>query len=179
MPEHRPARTWPRPASRRCPTAGSKVDCYGRTSVAGVWALGDVTSDFQLKHVANHEARVVAHNLAHPDELREFDHRFVPSAVFTDPQIASVGMTEDELRAAGLDYVAATQDYGDTAYGWAMEDTTGICKLIADPRHRAAARRAPDGLPGLQPDPAADPGDVASASGCPSSPAASTGSTRR
>ncbi len=109
------------------------VDCYGRTNVADVWSLGDVSSDFQLKHVANHEARVVAHNLVHPDDLREFDHRFVPSAVFTTPQIASVGRTEDELRAAGVDYVAATQAYGDTAYGWAMEDQVGICKLIADP----------------------------------------------
>ncbi|MEO7260893.1 MAG: mycothione reductase [Jatrophihabitantaceae bacterium] len=110
-----------------------KVDCHGRTNVEGVWALGDVSSDFQLKHVANHEAKVVAHNLAHPLQLREFDHRFVPSAVFTDPQIASVGLTEDEVRAAGLNYVTATQSYGDTAYGWAMEDQTGICKLIADP----------------------------------------------
>jgi len=110
-----------------------RTDCYGRTNVEGIWALGDISSDFQLKHVANHEARVVSHNLAFPADLREFDHRFVPSAVFTDPQIASVGMTEDAVRAAGLDYVAATQSYGDTAYGWAMEDTTGICKLIADP----------------------------------------------
>ncbi len=110
-----------------------RVDCHGRTNVEGVWALGDVSSDFQLKHVANHEARVVAHNLAHPDQLREFDHRVVPSAVFTQPQIASVGLTEGEVRAAGLDYVTATQAYGDTAYGWAMEDQTGICKLIADP----------------------------------------------
>jgi mycothione reductase len=110
-----------------------KVDCYGRTNVEGVWALGDVSSDFQLKHVANHEARVVAHNLAHPQDLREFDHRFVPAAVFTDPQIASVGLTEDQVRAADLSYVTATQSYGDTAYGWAMEDQTGICKLIADP----------------------------------------------
>jgi mycothione reductase len=109
-----------------------KTDCYGRTNVEGVWALGDVSSDFQLKHVANHEARVLAHNLAHPEDLREFDHRFVPAAVFTDPQIASVGFTEDEVRAAGLHYVTATQAYGDTAYGWAMEDQHGICKLIAD-----------------------------------------------
>ena len=109
-----------------------KVDCYGRTNVEGVWAVGDVSSDFQLKHVANHEARVLAHNLAHPEDLREFDHRFVPAAVFTDPQIASVGYTEDEVRAARLNYVTATQAYGDTAYGWAMEDQSGICKLIAD-----------------------------------------------
>ncbi|MGI8664671.1 MAG: mycothione reductase [Jatrophihabitans sp.] len=110
-----------------------RVDCYGRTNVAGIWSLGDVSSDYQLKHVANHEARVVAHNLAHPADLCEFDHRFVPSAVFTDPQIASVGCTEEELRARDLPYRAVVQDYGDTAYGWAMEDHTGICKLIADP----------------------------------------------
>jgi mycothione reductase len=110
-----------------------KVDEYGRTSVAGVWALGDVSSDYQLKHVANHEARVVAHNLAHPGELRSFDHRYVPEAVFTSPQIASVGLTEERLKTQGRRYVTKTQAYGDTAYGWAMEDTTGVCKLLADP----------------------------------------------
>jgi len=109
------------------------VDCHGRTNVEGVWALGDVSSEFQLKHVANHEARVLAHNLVHPERLREFDHRFVPSAVFTQPQIATVGLTEGEVLAGGRDYVTVTQAYGDTAYGWAMEDEVGVCKLIADP----------------------------------------------
>jgi mycothione reductase len=109
------------------------VDPQQRTSVDGVWALGDVSSPFQLKHVANHETRVVAHNLAHPDDLRATDHRFVPSAVFTRPQIATVGLTEDQARARGIDYVTSTQDFGGTAYGWAMEDTTSFCKLLADP----------------------------------------------
>jgi mycothione reductase len=110
-----------------------RVDEYGRTNVAGIWALGDVSSEHQLKHVANHEARVIAHNLVHPADLQKFDHRFVPSAVFTHPQIASVGLTEEEVRDRGIFHVTATQRYGDTAYGWAMEDTTGIVKLIADP----------------------------------------------
>jgi len=112
---------------------GVKVDAQGRTNVEGVWALGDVSSAHQLKHVANHEARVVAHNLAHPGDLRSFDHRYVPFAVFTSPQIASVGLTEEELKAQGRRYVTSSQAYGDTAYGWAMEDTTGVCKVIADP----------------------------------------------
>jgi mycothione reductase len=86
-----------------------------------------------LKHVANSEARAVAHNLVNPNDLRPFDHRYVPSAVFTSPQIASVGWSEDELRATGRPYSCAVQAYGDTAYGWAMEDSTGICKLICDP----------------------------------------------
>jgi mycothione reductase len=110
-----------------------KVDEHGRTNIEGVWALGDVSSDYQLKHVANHEARIVAHNLAHPGDLLSFDHRYVPEAVFTSPQIASVGLTEEQLKTQSRSYVTKTQAYGDTAYGWAMEDTTGVCKLIADP----------------------------------------------
>lgn len=109
------------------------VDEHQRTSVEGVWALGDICSPWLLKHVANHEARVVAHNLAHPDDLRASDHRFVPSAVFGRPQVASCGATEQELREAGRDYVVKVQDYGSTAYGWAMEDQHGVCKLLADP----------------------------------------------
>lgn len=110
------------------------VDEHGRTAADGVWALGDVSSPFQLKHVANHEARVVAHNLAHPDRLQRFTHTAVPAAVFTHPQIAHVGMTEAEAREAGIDVVVKVQQYGDTAYGWAMEDTTSVCKVIADRR---------------------------------------------
>jgi mycothione reductase len=109
------------------------VDAHQRTTAAGVWALGDVSSPAQLKHVANHEARVVAHNLAHPDDLVASDHRFVPSAVFTRPQIASVGMTEAEAQAAGIPYVSAIEHYSSTAYGWAMEDAISVCKLLADP----------------------------------------------
>ncbi|WP_104054714.1 MULTISPECIES: mycothione reductase [unclassified Arthrobacter] len=104
--------------------------------VEGVWGLGDVSSDFQLKHVANHEARTVAHNLVHPGDLLASDHRFVPSAVFSSPQIASVGMTEEEAcrdtEARGVELALAVQEYGSTAYGWAMEDSTGFVKLLAE-----------------------------------------------
>ncbi|WP_224401172.1 mycothione reductase [Pseudonocardia sp. ICBG1034] len=108
------------------------VDEYQRTPVDGIFAIGDVSSPFQLKHVANHEKRVVAHNLLHPDDLRRTDHRFVPSAVFTTPPIASVGMTERQCKDLGLDHAVAIQRFADVAYGWALEDTTGFVKLIAD-----------------------------------------------
>jgi mycothione reductase len=108
------------------------VDPQQRTQAEGVYALGDISSEYQLKHVANHEARVVAHNLLHPDDLVATDHRFVPAAVFTDPQIASVGLTETDCVTRGLDFAVQVQEYGDVAYGWAMEDTTGFCKVIAE-----------------------------------------------
>ena len=110
-----------------------KVDSTQLTSVDGVWALGDISSDYELKHVANHEMRVVQHNLLHPDEPISSDHRFVPHAVFSGPQIASVGLTEQEAKRRGVDYVTSVQDYAGIAYGWAMEDDTGFAKLLADP----------------------------------------------
>ncbi|MGO1049992.1 mycothione reductase [Crossiella sp. CA198] len=109
------------------------VDEHQRTEVEGIFALGDVSSPYQLKHVANHESKIVQHNLLHPEQPRTTDHRFVPHAVFSSPQVASVGLTEDQAKAAGLAHVAVTQEYAGIAYGWAMEDTTGFCKLIADP----------------------------------------------
>ena len=109
------------------------VDDYQQTAIEGIFALGDVSTEHQLKHVANHEARVVAHNLLHPDSPVRADHRFVPAAVFTDPQIATVGLTERQAIERGVRYVSATQRYADIAAGWAREDTDHFCKVLADP----------------------------------------------
>jgi mycothione reductase len=59
-------------------------------------------------------------------------HTNVPAAVFSHPQVAMIGMTEEQARESGHDVSVKVQRYGDTAYGWAMEDTTGVVKLIAD-----------------------------------------------
>jgi mycothione reductase len=109
------------------------VDEHQRTSADGIYALGDVSSPYQLKHVANEEMRVVQHNLLHPDDLQVSKQRYVPHAVFSEPQIASVGLTEEEAKERGINYVTAVQDYGSVAYGWAMEDTEHFAKLLADP----------------------------------------------
>jgi mycothione reductase len=115
------------------PSGHVVVDEYQRTTAEGIWALGDICSPYELKHVANHEARVVRHNLLHPDAPIAADHRFVPHAVFTSPQIASVGLTEQEAVERDAPFVTSTQDYAGIAYGWAMENTTGFAKLLADP----------------------------------------------
>jgi mycothione reductase len=111
------------------------VDDHQRTSVPGVWALGDVANRWQLKHVANAEARTVQHNLLHPDDLRSTEHHLVPSVVFTSPQIASVGLTSEAAEEAGVAHRSVTQDYADVAYGWAMESPRGdhLVKLVATP----------------------------------------------
>lgn len=107
-----------------------------QTAVDGVYALGDVTSEYQLKHVANAEGRIAFHNLAHPDDLREMSYAAVPHAVFGSPQIGSVGLTEHQARERGYDFMVATKDFGATAYGWAMQDETSFVKVIADRQTR-------------------------------------------
>jgi len=126
---------------RTDPDGFLQVDEYQRVldadgPVDGVWALGDISSPSMLKHVANAEMRVVQHNLLHPGDLVPADHRFIPSAVFSHPQVSTVGLTEAEAVAQGRTFVSVIQPYASIAYGWAMEedgDTGGFCKLLADP----------------------------------------------
>ncbi|MEV6951030.1 mycothione reductase [Streptomyces sp. NPDC051183] len=108
------------------------VDAHQRTTAEGVFALGDICTPLPLRHVANREAKVVAHNLRHPDALIAADHELVPAAVFTRPQVASIGATEQDCRDRGLDPLVGEARYEDVAYGWAMEDTTGFCKVLAE-----------------------------------------------
>lgn len=103
------------------------------TDAPGVWALGDVRNPWQLKHLANQEAKVVSHNLVNPDSPVSIDQRVVPHAVFSHPQIGSVGRTEQELQALGQSYVIGSCEYANVAFGWALEDTTGFAKILVDP----------------------------------------------
>jgi mycothione reductase len=130
------------------------VDAHFRTSVDGVWAFGDVANHTQLKHMANAEMRVLQHNLVHPDDLRTLGHSFVPHAVFAHPQVAAVGMTESAARESGRAIRVASRNYAETAYGWALEDTTSFVKVIADDHDRTllgAHVIGPDAVLLLQP----------------------------
>ncbi len=108
------------------------VDRTMATSVDGVWAIGDVTNSYQLKHLANAEAKAAFWNMTHPDDLRRVDYRTVPHAVFGDPQVATVGLTEADAIEQDIDYVVGRRDYGATAYGWALEDGDSFAKVLLD-----------------------------------------------
>jgi mycothione reductase len=123
---------------------GVRTDPSGRvivhenlqTDVEGIYALGDITNRHQLKHVANAEAKVVFHNLVHADDPWLMDYSIVPHAVFGNPQVAAVGMTERQAANDGVPFVTSLKEYGSTAYGWAMEDTTSFVKLVAHAQTR-------------------------------------------
>ena len=123
-------------AGIECHDGYVSTDANMRTNVEGVWALGDITNPSQLKHTANREAKVVAHNIANPESMHEVDLWPTPHAVFSHPQVASVGATEQQLRGEGRPYLVGKRDHAGTAYGWAMEDKSGFCKILVDPETR-------------------------------------------
>jgi len=97
----------------------------GGEPVDGVYALGDVTSAHQLKHVANQQARVVRDNLrglATEDLLAP-----IPQAIFGHPEVASFGTRGQDAPA---DAVVVDRAYSSTAYGWAMEDESSFARLV-------------------------------------------------
>ncbi len=114
------------------PDGRIEVDDTMATTATGVWAIGDVANPHQLKHLANREAEIAFWNMAHPDDVRRSDTSALPHAVFSDPQVGSVGLTEQEAEANGVSYVVGRRDYGGTAYGWALEDESSFAKILIE-----------------------------------------------
>lgn len=108
------------------------VDDQMATSAPGIWAIGDIANHHQLKHLANREAATAFWNMAHPEAPKKLDAEVLPHAVFSNPQIGSVGHTVDTATDASLDFVVGRRDYGGTAYGWALEDTDSFAKVLIE-----------------------------------------------
>ena len=124
--------------------AGIEVDEHGHvrtddtyaTNVPGIWAFGDLANHFQLKHMANAEARLVRHNLLHPDQPRGPASRWCRRRSSPTRRSPRSARPSRNCRPSGRPYVRATRLYRDTAYGWALEDTTSFVKVLADPATR-------------------------------------------
>jgi mycothione reductase len=108
------------------------VDDTMATNVEGVWAIGDIANGYQLKHLANAEAAVAFWNIAHPDDIKSQSYKAVPGAVFSNPQVASVGLTEQDAEAQGIPFTVGKRDYAGTAYGWAIVDETSFAKVLVN-----------------------------------------------
>ncbi|WP_327053714.1 dihydrolipoyl dehydrogenase [Halomicrococcus gelatinilyticus] len=110
---------------------------YLETTADDVWALGDIVGNYLYKHSANHEARYVARNALGRGEKQPVDYTAMPHAVFSSPQVAGVGRTEQELRDAAREFAVRTYEYGDTAMGQALMEDDGFVKVLADPEDAA------------------------------------------
>ena len=105
-----------------------------QTSAPHIYAAGDCAGPHQIVHIAVEQGEVAAHNIAHPRRRRRMDDRLLTSVVFTDPQVAAVGLTEKEARARGIAYRAASYPFDDHGKSLIMEAKDGFVKLLADPK---------------------------------------------
>ena len=134
------------------PKGGIVVDDRMRTTGAGIYAAGDVTGRDQFVYMAAYGAKLAAKNALNGDSLR-YDNSAMPAIVFSDPQVASVGLTEAAARAAGHAIRVSTIGLDQVPRALAARDTRGLIKLVADAgsgRLLGAHILAPEGADSIQ-----------------------------
>ena len=105
------------------------------TSVKNIWALGDIAGKFFFKHSANLEAEYCFNNAFGKKKAR-VDYYAMPHAIFSSPQVAGVGMTEQELKEKNISYAVGKKNYIETGMGMALDDKEGFVKLLVDKKTR-------------------------------------------
>jgi len=109
------------------------TDAQMQTDAPHIYAVGDCTGPYEIVHIAIQQGEIAGYNIAHPDSPRAIDYRLLINIVFTDPQIASVGLTEKEARLHNIPYVAASYPFADHGKSMIMEALHGFVKLLAHP----------------------------------------------
>lgn len=123
-----------------CDAAGIELDERGfievdddyRTSVEGVYAVGDITGGPQFTHTSWDDHRIL-YDILLGNEGRDRSHRLIPYCVFTDPQVARVGLSVRDAKATGVVCEVATMPFGDIARAIETDETAGILKVLLDP----------------------------------------------
>ncbi len=117
-----------------------RVDRTLRTSVAHIWAAGDVigreTESQMATPIGAHDGKIAAHNALSGEPLREVDHTVIPRTIFTDPQVAVVGMTDEEANAAGLVCECNTIPMSAVPRAGAIRDARGVIKMVLEHESR-------------------------------------------
>ena len=108
-----------------------KVDEYLETSKKNIWAFGDAIGIQMFKHVANYEAGIVWHNAVHDHKVK-MDFSAAPHAVFSHPQVASVGLTEEQAKEQYHNILVGQAPYSETAMGAAMGFPEGFVKVVVE-----------------------------------------------
>lgn len=111
-----------------------QVDAEMRASQQNIFAAGDVNGLHDAVHIAIQQGEVAAWNAVNPDKpQRRMDDRMKTAVVFTDPQVASVGLSEKECKAGGVAYLTASYPFDDHGKSICMGETHGHVKLLCDP----------------------------------------------
>jgi mercuric reductase len=113
-----------------------RVDSTLRTSVPHIWAAGDViggeTASQMATPVGAHDGKIAAHNALSGEPLRTVDHTVIPRTIFTDPQVAMLGLTDEEANEAGIVCECNTIPLSVVPRAGVIRDTRGVIKMVLD-----------------------------------------------
>ena len=111
------------------------TDLHGLTNLPNVYAVGDVNGRYMLAHAAYREAEVAVNHMLGKEDVMRYDA--VPSVIYTSPEVASVGVTEEDAKARGIDCAAVSVPMVYSGRYLAENTVTdGICKVVIDKKHR-------------------------------------------
>jgi len=105
-----------------------------QTSAPHIFAAGDCTGPHEIVHVAVTQGEIAAHNIAQPKSPRKINHRLLIAIVFTDPQVATVGLTEKAASLRKTPFLAASYPFNDHGKSLIIEAKDGFVKLLANPK---------------------------------------------
>lgn len=104
-----------------------------QTTAHHIYAAGDCTGPHEIVHIAVQQGELAGHNIVHPAKKKSIDYRLMCSVVFTDPQVAVVGLSENEAQARKIPYLAAHYPFNDHGKSIIMDVSEGFVKLLANP----------------------------------------------
>ena len=105
-----------------------------QTSAPHIFAAGDCCGPHEIVHIAIQQGETAVRNLVKPKSPRKVDYRLLISVVFTEPQVATVGLTENEAAARGIKFIAASYPFNDHGKSLLVEAKDGFVKLLANPK---------------------------------------------
>ncbi|XDD51794.1 dihydrolipoyl dehydrogenase [Leptospira sp. WS92.C1] len=113
-----------------------QVNEYLETTASGVYALGDIIGKYFYRHSVNFEGEFLFRTLYQEKKKSPIVYPPVPHAVFTHPQVARVGKTEEQLKAEGFDFISAKNPYSASATGMARLSDSGFIKILVEKKSR-------------------------------------------
>lgn len=108
------------------------VDEYLRTNIYNIYAAGDCTGKLMLAHYANYQGRIAAENIASSDNPKKANNINIPNCIFTDPEIASIGLSEEKAKGQGIEIRVSKFYFLGSAMAHILDETDGFIKILSD-----------------------------------------------
>jgi pyruvate/2-oxoglutarate dehydrogenase complex dihydrolipoamide dehydrogenase (E3) component len=103
-----------------------------QTSLPHIYAAGDCTGLHEIVHIAVQQGEIAGYNIAHPNRMKQMDYRLLTEVIFTEPQLAAVGLTEKKAHVRNIPYLVAKYPFNDHGKSLIMEAKDGFVKLLAE-----------------------------------------------